>query len=320
MEGLWPDQVDAAESCGVVLGDHAADPTARNSDLAHVIQAFLQAAATSFADVPAYFYRMKNALVEHVARHGSGDSSEFLTPEQANTWASQHGCKATVMLAAAFAFSSNIVFATGGEHMMAEPTLSPSQFGESANPEFTRVRFSQHSFCNPVHSSQNTPVESAAPLARLCRPTVPCATPLPNEIAVLLTDATADFPNDVYADELRKGLRSLILGDCASDWSQACLSFFHTNVGIVEEDNSTMGPGELQPLGSGTAATDSSERAGLGYNSVHSWAAQTQETICMAAPCAVYDISTAARVDSNEPVPPCGREPSPSYVFTPACQ
>ena len=38
----------------------------------------------------------------------------------------------------------------------------------------------------------------------------------------------------------------------------------------------------------------------------------------MPAPCADYDISTAARVDANEPVPHV--DENPSDVFTEACQ
>ena len=75
VEGLWPDQVDAAQGCGVVLGDCTANSMSLNSDLVHVIRAFLEAAANGFADIPAcynrrYFSRMQNALANQVARHG----------------------------------------------------------------------------------------------------------------------------------------------------------------------------------------------------------------------------------------------------------
>ena len=82
---------------------------------------------------------MKKALVKQVARHGSGGCAEFFTKEEANVLASAHEWKATLMLAAAFVYSSNIVFATGGEYMTAEPTSSPNEYGDSVKQEFTRV-------------------------------------------------------------------------------------------------------------------------------------------------------------------------------------
>ena len=219
-----------------------------------------------------------------VVRHGCGVWSEFLIPEKAQSLLSGHGWKATVTLAAAFSYYSNIVFATGNDYMTAELAPSPSQYGDSANPECTRVRFSPQSLCSPLNC-RGSRVQTATFFTRLGRPNVTCVIPLPKEVAVLLTDATASFPSDVNAVEIREALRSLILGNCASDWAQACFSYFHANVGVAEENAS-------------------SER---------SWAAETPESRFIPAPV----LLSAAQDGFNELVP---REAeSSSDVFKAVC-
>ena len=104
VEGLWPEQVEAGQGCGVMFGGQRTNPIAFKSDLVHAIQAFLKAAANEFKDLSEgynrhYFDRMKDWLAMKVARHGGGSWSDLLTPEKAESLLSEHRWKATVILA-----------------------------------------------------------------------------------------------------------------------------------------------------------------------------------------------------------------------------